>query len=786
VSTQVDRDAPPSAALRHDVMARPYGIEILPQHAAKLAASGVSREVAAARGYRSIDTKAGLKREGFAPAQCRAPALLVPIHDVTGTVRTLQARPDAPRLRNEKPVKYETRAGDRLCLDVPPSVRTALGDPSQELWITEGPLKVDAGASHGLCIVGVCGVYGFRGRNEHGGLTALSDWEFVALNGRVVYLCFDSDVTTKPNVQAALKRLSRFLESRNARVRIVRLPHGPEKVGLDDYLAAGQSVEELRTLATDTEPAARAAAVADSGLHFTDLGASVLFVARYSAQVRYAHDLRRWLVWTGTHWQADADGAAMRLAQDLVRGLYAQAATLADDRRRALADFALKLESEARLSAALELAKAHRAVAVTSGVFDQTTGTIVCRNGTVNLRTGDLGPHRPEDFSTFCLPLDYDPHATSALWQQTLDLALPSDRQTFLQRLMGWAATGQRDEDLLPIFSGPGGAAKTTITQAILAAFGPYGATASFESFLARKHVTGGPREDLAALRGKRLVLAGEVQPGRELDAALLKQLTGGDVIRARALYREGIEFRPRFVLALVCNEPPRADATDDALFRRVCFVPFDRPIPKAQQHPAVKRLLRDTPNVQQAVLQWIVSGARDYYRSGLQPPDSVLQATQAYHFETNPAWPFVRDRCVLQKGQETLVSELRVAYEVWCGSEHEKPLSGKAFNNNLEALGCTRTRSGKDRQKAWWGIALASHDARADQTDRVEPVLDRVSHEGSRGKFVGNAPVSVLSVRPMVHGVSLAVWNSLPQIARQAAALFNADVTPEDVPDEG
>lgn len=762
---------------------RPYGIGILVQQAAKLAASGISRAVAEARGYRSVDTKAGLKREGFAPAQCRAPALLIPVRDVTGAVRTVQARPDAPRVRAGKPVKYETRAGDTLCLDVPPSVRSALGDPSRELWITEGPLKVDAGASRGLCIVGICGVYGFRGRNEHGGLTALADWESIALNGRVVYLCFDSDATTKLQVQTALARLARFLESRRARVRIVRLPHGPEKVGLDDYLAAGHSIEDLRVLAADDLPTAPPPVLADPGLHFTDLGAAELFIIRYGARVRYAHDLRQWFVWTGTHWQTDADGAVMRLAQAMVRALYAEAATAPDDRRRALADFALKLESEARLSAALELAKAQRIVAVTSAVFDQSMGSLVCRNGTVDLRTGELAPHRPEDFSTLCLPLDYDPEAISALWQETLDLALPPDRQGYLQRLVGCAATGQRDEDLLPILSGPGGAAKTTITQAFLAAFGPYGATASFESFLTRKYISSGPREDLAALRGKRLVLAGEVQPGRELDAALLKQLTGGDVIRARALYREGFEYRPRFVLALVCNEPPRADATDDALFRRVCFVPFDRPIPKAQQLPAVKRLLRDDPGIQQAILRWIVEGAREYHRVGLQPPDSVLQATRAYHFDANPVWPFVRDCCRLEKGAEILVSDLRAAYETWCVTEHEKPLGGRRFNRALEALGGRRTRTGHGYQHTWLGIALAPRDAVASHSARSEPVLDKTLRESSGEEFVQNALRVGGPGGTLHHGVTPAAWDRLPPTARKVAELFDAEIL--DVHDE-
>ncbi len=722
------------------------------QHAALLRASGVSDEVAQARGYVSVDTKATLARYAFTPAQRSVPGLLIPLWTVTGQRGFAQYRPDNPRLNADgKPVKYETPPQARMALDVHPRARLSLADPQQPLFITEGVRKADAAISRGLCCVALIGVWNWRGRNEHGGKTALADWEQIALNGRRVFIVFDSDVITKPQVRAALARFKAFLAMREAQVALISLPTGPngEKVGLDDYLGAGHTVEELHALATGDLPAAPPAALTDTPFHLTDLGASELFVSRHGAQVRYAHDLRQWFLWTGTHWQPDENGAVLRLAQDLVRALYADAATAPDDRRRLLAEFALKLESEARLTAALELAKAHLTVAVTSKVFDQQVGSLVCLNGTVDLRTGDLGPHRSEDLSTVCVPLAYDPQATSALWQQTLDLALPPDRQAYLQRVIGCAATGQRDEDLLPIISGPGGAAKTTIMQALLGALGPYGATASFETFLLRKHVDGGPREDIAALRGKRLVLAGEVQSGRELDAALLKQLTGGDVIRARALYREGIEFRPRFIVALVCNEAPRANSTDDALFRRVQFLPFDRPIPKAQQLPAVKRLLREVLGTQQAILRWIVDGAREYYRTGLQPPESVLQATQAYHFDQNPVWPFVRECCVLAKGHETLVSDLRTAYEAWCGQEKEKSLGGRAFNKHLEVLGCRRVRTGHERRKAWLGVSLApAGSPDTDRSDRSEPVLGKLSHEYEGEKLVGGGPRTSRTVR--------------------------------------
>lgn len=130
-----------------------------------------------------------------------------------------------------------------MVLDVHPRVRPMLVDPGVPLLLTEGSKKVDAAVSNGMCALGVIGVWTWRGRNDAGGKAALPDWESVALNGRKVYLCFDSDVMEKVSVYRALARLREMLISRGANVHVIYLPSGPTgaKIGLDDWLAADHS-----------------------------------------------------------------------------------------------------------------------------------------------------------------------------------------------------------------------------------------------------------------------------------------------------------------------------------------------------------------------------------------------------------------------------------------------------------------------------------------------------------------------------------------------------------------
>lgn len=214
--------------------------------------SGISEEFIRARGYKTVTDKKELRELGFGEVQARVPATLMPLWTVDGEVGTYQLRPDVPRLRDNKPVKYETPIRSLLRLDINPLVRHLLRDMSHPLFITEGIKKGDAAASRGLCCLALVGVTTWRGSDGGGAVAELPDWEAVPLKGRdgeprLVYICFDSDVMQKREVRMALKRLKSFLTRRGADVRIIYLPSKPGggKQGLDDFFAAGHTVDEL-------------------------------------------------------------------------------------------------------------------------------------------------------------------------------------------------------------------------------------------------------------------------------------------------------------------------------------------------------------------------------------------------------------------------------------------------------------------------------------------------------------------------------------------------------------
>jgi hypothetical protein len=211
--------------------------------------SGISPGVVASRGYWTATKRQEL--EGLVKTyQRRVPALVVPTYSPDRETTSLQVRPDSPRVRDGKAVRYETPADSRCILDVHPSMHDAAKDPARDKWVTEGTKKGDSLASRGECAISLAGVWNFQRDGE-----LLKCWKHIALERSTVYIVFDSDVMVKVEVQMALERLVAALEDRGARVLVVYLPDAPDgsKQGVDDYLAGGGSVAELRLMARSYE-----------------------------------------------------------------------------------------------------------------------------------------------------------------------------------------------------------------------------------------------------------------------------------------------------------------------------------------------------------------------------------------------------------------------------------------------------------------------------------------------------------------------------------------------------
>jgi putative DNA primase/helicase len=220
-------------------------------HHDQLRQSALTPTIIQQRGYASLDHPGEALDCQFSKTQSRlVPGLLIPLWNVHGAQAGVSLRPNAPRqYKDGKINKYELPPGVTLTLDCHPAVQADLGNPHVPLFLTEGVKKGDALASIGACTIALNGVWGFRGKNGHGGQVILPEWEYVALNERTVYIVYDNDVSRKTTVQHALHALRRFLQDRQALPQVIYLPDSEHKLGVDDFLAQGHTLEDLLALA---------------------------------------------------------------------------------------------------------------------------------------------------------------------------------------------------------------------------------------------------------------------------------------------------------------------------------------------------------------------------------------------------------------------------------------------------------------------------------------------------------------------------------------------------------
>jgi len=445
--------------------------------------------------------------------------------------------------------------------------------------------------------------------------------------------------------------------------------------------------------------------------NLTDVGNGQRLAARHGRDLRYCAPLGTWFLWTGQRWRPDAGNAVRELGKATARTILTEAALIDDeDRRKAFVKHAFASERDRSLRAMLWCAETEPGIPIMPEELDADPWALNVLNGTLDLRTGELRPHRREDLLTHLCPVIYDPDAKSELWEGFLqrvtcgDLAL----QRFLQQVAGYALTGSTREEKLLFVYGPARSGKSTFLGALQATLGEdYSHTCDFEAFLKRKP-TGGPKDDLANMAGKRLVVSVETDEGARLAEGLIKQLTGGDRVRARRLYANSIEFLPQFKLFLAANDRPKARDDDDALWERILEVPFPHSIPREERDPDVKTVLCDPSESGAAILAWAVTGCLEWQRDGLQVPQAVELSTASYRESMNPLGEFLAECCILTPEAWTPSAAIMEAYRQWAqGANVRYPLTAKAVGDKLRALGCEQEQRGSGRTRGWRGIGL-------------------------------------------------------------------------------
>lgn len=433
----------------------------------------------------------------------------------------------------------------------------------------------------------------------------------------------------------------------------------------------------------------------------TDLGNAERFATLHRKHARYCPAFRSWLIFDGRRWRKDDSFAAERLAVDTVRSWPDVLSEWSssdgfEDLAKAVSKHTKRSQSSGAIRATLDLARAQPGMCVNPEQLDSDPWLLNCLSGTIDLRTGRLRPHSPADLITRLAPVQYDPTARNATWDQFVSHVSGGDVEfrTFLQRAAGYCLTGVNTEKCFFFaFSRLSNTGKSTYLDALKATMGDYAMTSSPVTWLKQPIQSANmSRGDLARLRGARLVTASEFDEDARFDEGLIKSITGGDEVTVREVFQESFTYKPQFKILIAANFAPRFTASDEAMVFRTRRMPFIHVAQKLD--PKVRETLVDPSEAGSAILAWAVAGCLDWQRHGMPVPELIRRSNEAYRIENDPAHGFFQD--VLEFGDPSDLDyrisrkQLREAYEEWCRDEGVRhPLGPKKLHERLRERGC-------------------------------------------------------------------------------------------------
>jgi putative DNA primase/helicase len=439
----------------------------------------------------------------------------------------------------------------------------------------------------------------------------------------------------------------------------------------------------------------------------TDLGNARRLIAQHGNDIRFVQEWG-WLVWNGLCWEIDQTGEIERRAKATVMSIYQEAADAPEHLRERLAKHAIGSQSAARIAAMIKLAESELAVRCVASDFDTHDWLLACANGLLDLKTGILGPPRRDFLLTRAIPVAYDPNARCPMFLDFLDRIFDGNDKliAYIQRVIGYVLTGSTGGQCMFVLYGSGANGKSVLLNTLRAMLGDYARNAAPETFLQQQQER--IRSDLARLAGCRLVSTVELDEGRRLSEALVKQITGGDVITARFLNKNEFEFTPRFKVLMATNHKPIIRGTDYAIWRRIRLIPFAITIPEAERDPLLtEKLTAELPGI----LTWALDGCMDWQTSGLQEPDEVHAATNAYRSEMDVIGLFLDDTCVFGAHMQVACAALYAAYTRWCEESGERPVTQRRFGGQMSERGIDRVRGGTPQVWSYIGVGLTTRD---------------------------------------------------------------------------
>lgn len=395
-----------------------------------------------------------------------------------------------------------------------------------------------------------------------------------------------------------------------------------------------------------------------------ELGNAERFVREYAGEVLFVSDMGQWLKWNGYRYEPVPEVEIKNLIVMSIKASVASVQQIAmnnagnpDFAKKAKAFQASSLKNT-MINNINDIAKTDKRIGIRFKALDSNVDLLGVGNGVINLKTGEMQAPNPKDLITINTPVKFDPLATCPTWLQTVSDVFDNDSEmaAYFQRVIGYAVMGNPKENKIFILHGEGANGKSTICNTIKNVLGGHAKVTGSETFVSSGATnTGAPREDILRLAGSRFVYVSEMDDNAVLKDSLVKSVTGGEPLAARGLYsKHTVEVQPLFSCFMPTNHLPIIKNDDHGIWRRIEFIPFTVNFDK---NPKFKK---DTSRIEklvaeyEGILNWIIQGALEYQRIGLQSPAKVRNAVEEYRDDMDILSQWMDDCCDLTDDEAT------------------------------------------------------------------------------------------------------------------------------------
>ena len=437
------------------------------------------------------------------------------------------------------------------------------------------------------------------------------------------------------------------------------------------------------------------------GSNVTEARLSEAFGQWLDGKAVYVFQTRQWMIWNGSIWSSDDCGLMIKLAFQFISEAKQ---ALFDAGHHGAAGNLSSFESLNRLENLCKLATTDRAVSLSD--FDTDAMLLAAPNQWIDLKSGEAFDPDPSILVSKLIATDYCAKSECPNFEAFLGDIFEDDLDLigYVQRAIGYSLTGSTSEQCLFILIGDGANGKSTFINVINTLLGDYSKAASSQTLVAKGSSSIG--DDLVDLVSARLISVSETEAGEALAEAKIKQMTGGDVLKARPLYGSWLEFSIIGKIFLATNSLPQINNTDHGIWRRIHAIPFNRTFTAEQQDKDLGiKLTAELPGI----LNWAIKGCLDWQEQGLNPPQVVLDQVRAYKTEMDSIAQFIEQECSLEADTKYSASKLYEAYRQFCQALGRKPQSTNAFKKAMVKLPNVyqhRTSSGMQ----WHGIQPVIH----------------------------------------------------------------------------